>query len=402
MIAPAAKWANVRCNEQREAGVADTLTEPATARERVKTLAGLIGEEALAGEQLGRLTDHVADAMLGADLFSVLLPERYGGLGEGRAAYFEVVEEIARADGSAGWVASVCNAVNYAAFKGLPEEGRRELFGHGPVACWAALPPVASSQPRPGGYLVSTKGVFGSGSSVSRWVLVASPGSEAQGPAQFRAHYVPKHEVRIEEAAWDVMGLRGTASIDYAVDEVFVPTHRTYEYGYATGPAGGTTAVELMQLNALGLAAFASGVAQHALNELLDLARKTKRVAGQGMQAEDNVVQFGVGEIEGRMRAARTHVLSIAEKMDEAAASGRPFSGGLDAMQANQTLARASRDMVIFAFDNASAAAIYARHPLQRCLRDIFTGLKHASFTPALLGRIGKVRLGLDFGGPAF
>ena len=382
--------------------MADTLTMPGAAVERAKALAGLISEDALAGERLGRLTDRVADAMLGADLFSVMLPERYGGLGESRSAYFEAVEAIARADGSAGWVASVCNAVNYAAFKGLPEEGRHELFGHGPVACWAALPPVASSQPRPGGFLVSTKGVFGSGSSVSRWVLVASPGSEAQGPAQFRAHYVPKHEVDIDAGAWDVMGLRGTASIDYAVDEVFVPTHRTYEYGYATGPAGGTTATELIQLNALGLAAFASGVAQHALNELLALARKTKRVAGVGMQADDNVVQFGIGEIEGRMRAARTHALSIAARADEAAAAGRPFTAGLEAMQAHQTLARASRDMVIFAFDNAPTSVIYARHPLQRCLRDIFTGLKHASFTPTLLGRIGKVRLGLEFGGPAF
>jgi alkylation response protein AidB-like acyl-CoA dehydrogenase len=385
-----------------EAAVADTLTKPATALERAKALAGLIGEDALAGERLGRLTDRLADAMLGADLFSVLLPKRYGGLGESRAAYFEVVEEIARADGSAGWVASVCNAVNYAAFKGLAEEGRQEVFGHGPVACWAALPPVASSQPQAGGFLVSTKGVFGSGSSLCRWVLVASAGSQTKGAGQFRAHYVPKHKVSIDAGAWDVMGLRGTASIDYAVDEVFVPAHRTYEYGYATGPAGGTTAVELIQLNALGLAAFASGVAQHALNELLALARKTRRVAGEGMQADDNVVQFGIGEIEGRVRAARTHVLSIAARMDEAAASGLPFTAGLEAMQANQTLARSSRDMVIFAFDHAPTAAIYARHPLQRCLRDIFTGLKHASFTPTLLGRIGKVRLGLDFGGPAF
>lgn len=382
--------------------MADTLAMPTTALERAKAVAGLIEEDALAGERLGRLTDRVADAMLGADLFSVLLPQRYGGLGEGRAAYFKVVETIARADGSAGWVSSVCNAVNYAAFKGLPEEGRQELFGHGPVACWAALPPVASSQPHKDGYLVSTKGVFGSGSSVSQWVLVASPGLESSGPTQFRAHYVPKHEVRLDEAAWDVMGLRGTASIDYGIDEVFVPAHRTYDYGYSTGPEGGTTAVELIQLNALGLAAFASGVAQHALNELLALASKTKRVAGQGMQAEDNVVQFGIGEIEGRMRAARTHALSLAERMDEAAAAGRPFTAGLDAMQANQTLARASRDMVIFAFDHAPTSIVYARHPLQRCLRDIFTGLKHASFTPTLLGRIGKVRLGLDFGGPAF
>ena len=32
--------------------------------------------------------------------------------------------------------------------------------------------------------------------------------------------------------------------------------------------------------------------------------------------------------------------------------------------------------------------------PIQRCLRDIFAGLKHATFTPSILARIGKARLG--------
>ncbi len=66
--------------------------------------------------------------------------------------------------------------------------------------------------------------------------------------------------------------------------------------------------------------------------------------------------------------------------------------------QAAQTLARAARDMTVFAFDNAGTTVVLATNPLQRCLRDIFTGLKHAILTPAILGRIGKVRLGLDFG----
>jgi alkylation response protein AidB-like acyl-CoA dehydrogenase len=158
----------------------------------------------------------------------------------------------------------------------------------------------------------------------------------------------------------------------------------------------------LIQLNALGLAAFASGVARRAISELIACARTVKRTAGEGLLAEDNVVQFGIGELEGRMRAARSHVLSLAERMEDCARRERPFDAGLEAMQANQTLARACREAVIFAFDQAPTAAVYAKHPLQRCLRDIFTGLKHASFTPTLLGRIGKVRLGLDFGGPAF
>jgi hypothetical protein len=67
-------------------------------------------------------------------------------------------------------------------------------------------------------------------------------------------------------------------------------------------------------------------------------------------------------------------------------------------MQALQTLTRAARDMTVFAFDQAGTTVVHAANPLQRCLRDIFTGLKHGVVTPAILGRIGKVRLGLDYG----
>jgi len=58
--------------------------------------------------------------------------------------------------------------------------------------------------------------------------------------------------------------------------------------------------------------------------------------------------------------------------------------------------------MIVFAFDNAGTTVVLATNPLQRCLRDIFTGLKHAILTLAILGRIGKVRLGLDYGAVGF
>jgi len=73
----------------------------------------------------------------------------------------------------------------------------------------------------------------------------------------------------------------------------------------------------------------------------------------------------------------------------------------IELSQATHVLARAAREMVIFAFDYSSTSVVYARQPIQRCLRDIFTGLKHAAFTPSLLGRVGKVRLGLPYGGGA-
>jgi len=364
--------------------------------DRAKSLHGLISEAAETSERLGRIEDGVAGAMLEARLFSILVPERDGGLGAGRRAFFEAVEEIASADGSAGWCASVCNAVGLAASRGLPQEGRDEVFGHGPVACWTSLYPNAVVTQEPGGFRITCPGSFGSGSSLSQWVNVAgNVGAAHEG--RYRAFLVPKSEVEIKAGSWDVMGLRATASLDYAITDRFVPARLSWEYEWAPKDGGGPmSAAEGARLNAVGLSAFASGIGRRALSELIASAKKTKRVAAEGVQADDNVVQLGIGELEGRIRAARAHLVGLLEQLDDGTASD---DTALDVTQATHTLARASRDMVVFAFDHSGTSVIHARQPVQRCLRDIFTGLKHASFTPALLGRIGKVRLGLPFGG---
>ena len=110
------------------------------------------------------------------------------------------------------------------------------------------------------------------------------------------------------------------------------------------------------------------------------------------------MTQFGIGELEGRMRAARSHFLGLLAEQDRRIAMrGAPdLKIALDFEPGRaDSPTRAARDMTVFAFDNSGTGVVLASDPLQRCLRDIFTGLKHASFTPAILTRIGKARLGL-------
>ena len=102
-------------------------------------------------------------------------------------------------------------------------------------------------------------------------------------------------------------------------------------------------------------------------------------------------------EHEGRLRAARAHYLNLLGAQDRhIAAHGAPSPAiSSDLQQAALTLTRAARDMTVFAFDFAGTNVVMKSEPLQRCLRDIFAGLKHAAFTPGIHVRIGKARLGL-------
>ena len=182
--------------------------------DRARAISRLIDEEALAGERMGRLTDKVVAALLKANLFSIRLPQEDGGLGGTGVALFEAPEEIVRADGSAGWCMLISNAVGTFVHTGADPKARLEVFGNGPVACWATLLPKAKSVEVDGGFRVSGNFAWGSSSSLSRWVLVAGPLSDRDGEQWFRAHLLPKEDVEIKEDSWDVMGCaRQPASI---------------------------------------------------------------------------------------------------------------------------------------------------------------------------------------------
>src|SRR5579872_7056940 len=370
-----------------------------SALERARAISGVIGEEALAGERLGRLTDRAAEAILGANLCAIMVPRADGGLGGSRVEFFEATEAIAGADGSAGWCVGLCNGIGAFLHRGGSPRLRQEVFGDGPVSCWASLLPRGRSTPVDGGFRLSGSFGWGSGSSLSRWVLVSAALPDRDGFQWFRAHVLPKADVAIKEGSWDVMGLRATHSVDYDIENAFVPAHRTFEYPMASeANPGGVFGREGTVLGQIGMVAFASGVAQGALAELIEAAPKIKRMLVEGTQSEDGGVQFGIGELEGRLRAARTWYLGLVAEIDAAVAAGRTPAVGMDLMQASQTLTRAARDAATFGFDNAGTTVVYATNPLQRRLRDLFTGLKHGQLTPAILGRIGKVRLGLEFG----
>ena len=366
--------------------------------ERAKALYDLLGCEARESELGGRLTDRAAQALLNANLFSMLVARSNGGLEASRAEFFETVETVAKADGSAGWCLSVCATTAFVVSKAASVEVKREVFGDGPVALWTSLLPRAKSVAVEAGYKVSGRFGWGSGSSLARWVVVAEELPDRDRKQWFRAYVVPKSDVDCDLESWKPMGLEATASIDYAIRDKFVPAHRSFEYPFVEPETPGAFSTLLAAfLNQVGLTAFAAGVSQRALSELLAAAPKIRRTIGEGNQAEDSVVQYGIGEHDGRLRAARAHYLNLLGAQDRhIAAHGHSSPAiSLDLQQTALTLTRAARDLTVFAFDFAGTNAVMRGDPLQRCLRDIFAGLKHVAFTPGIYTRVGKARLGL-------
>jgi alkylation response protein AidB-like acyl-CoA dehydrogenase len=298
----------------------------------------------------------------------------------------------------------------------LSEEGRKAVFANGPVAVWGALQPKGTSEPVDGGYLVSGAWGWGSGSAQARFVEVQTMFQVESGAPWMRVHVIEKDKVQIDEGSWNVLGLRATTSINYKIENVFVPKHMTFEYPLSSEmfltrklvagkevdagdrAQGALRAVDHAAVGLAGLCGWAAGVAGRALDELTNKASNIYRLTGAGSQADDPLLQLGLAEHDGRLRVARTTMLSLLQLADRLQSEGAEVDAQLrvDIFQAGLTLTRAAREAVIFAYDNSGSSVIHMSNPIQRCLRDIFTGLKHAAASSGVFLRVGKARLGLE------
>jgi len=179
-------------------------------------------------EVAGRTVTTLEGLGSAANLCALLVPVEAGGRGGTRLDLFKVVEAIGRGDGSAAWCVSACNTVTYTAYMGLGPEGRREVFGHGPVAGWTMFAPRTLSTPVDGGFRISGKWSFSSGVDNADWMLLGvffGPPSGGSPIPDIRYVMLPKGDYKVIDD-WFVSGLRGTGSKGIVVEDAFVPNHR--------------------------------------------------------------------------------------------------------------------------------------------------------------------------------
>ena len=160
-----------------------------------------------------------------ADLWGVMCPTELGGAGLSMVEAIDVFAETAWADGSAGWChMAAASAIAYFASY-CSDEFVKPLFADGIPLAAGQFAPNGMATREQGGFRLTGRYSFGSGIDYADWCgagfLVPAPeGSDA--PAEYRFGLVPKSEVTLL-GNWDVLGLRSTASLDYSIEEVFVP-----------------------------------------------------------------------------------------------------------------------------------------------------------------------------------
>ena len=365
---------------------------PASLPDRARAVALLANEHAAYADSHGRLAEPVVEALHREGLYGMWVPASLGGAELNPLDSLRVIEHVAYGDPSAGWVlmASALAIGTGAAY--LDDQAVRELFG-GP-----RLPVIAGqgtrpgrAVPCPGGFRLTGSWSFASG--IKHGTHIHTLGL-IDGTNEARIFVLPVEQAVLIDN-WDVMGLRGTGSIDYRIDDVVVPEGYTHLARTEVPRRGGA----LYTLGIVGFAAmchsaWACGIGRRLLDELADQVRS--RGGRAGTQAGSESFLEAYGKAEGVYRAARALVYETWREAWEAVERGERLT------LRQQTTIRlamahvtwAAHDTAMFVYAAAGTSGLRAG-TVQRLFRDMHAGTQHVVASPPVFRATGRELAGL-------
>lgn len=377
---------------------------------RARELAPLFAANAAANESSGHLTAATIDALRESGLFHMLIPRCFGGAEVDPVEAMRIVEAVSYADGSTGWVLMATQICTGAAAAYLDPATATELFGG------RKIPPVIAGQGAPNGravaeghgFRLSGKWGYASGLKHADYIHTGAVVIENGAPRlipgtnqpDYRTFIVPVSEARLD-GNWDVLGLRATGSIDYVIDDVFVPEAYTHSPITVTPHQGGSFyRLGLLAMTSIGHSGFALGIGRRALDELAMLVgRKTARRGFLPPLAETELFQESYGAAEAQYRAARALVYETWSEIRDALGRGEALTTRqmtLSRLALNHVTSAAA-EICTFAYKTGGGVAL-RESALQRCFRDMFAGTQHFLTTPTVLRECGKELAGLADG----
>jgi 3-hydroxy-9,10-secoandrosta-1,3,5(10)-triene-9,17-dione monooxygenase len=194
--------------------------------QKARALAPKLRERAAATGQARRIPDETIQDFWDAGLWYTLKPKKFGGPEYRPDVALAAAGEIARADGSAGWVWAVLT-IHDLLVALWPEEFQQEYWAKNTLSA-SSFAPSGKAAPASGGYRISGKWTFCSGVDNADWLLLGTffgPPSGGSPIPDIRYVMLPKGDYKVIDD-WFVFGLRGTGSKGVVVDDVFVPNHR--------------------------------------------------------------------------------------------------------------------------------------------------------------------------------
>jgi len=347
--------------------------------ERARALAPLIAREADEIERTRRLTEPVVSALIQNGLYRVLLPQSLGGTEAPPEVFMRMLEEVAKTDASTAWCLGQCSVCAMVAAY-LDADAAREIFDMPPgILAWGAI--ANEVEVVPGGYRATARWEFASGCRQASWlgahvrILEAdgSPRLKPNGAPEVRTILFPVTSATMYDV-WDVIGLRGTGTDSYSVENLFIPEKfaALRDEPAALREQGPLYKLTTNTVFGLGFAAVSVGVARATLDAAVDLARGKESVGVKAMR-ENNAVQGQLGRTEGNLRAARAYLYATAtEAWRDLTRTGNVTEDHRIALRLASTWTiHQAAAVVDAAYHMAGATAVFSANKFERRFRDM-------------------------------
>jgi len=311
-------------------------------------------------------------------VYRALVARRFGGDEKSPAEFCQLIERIAEADGSAGWVASFGIGGVYLA--ALPLATLEKLYANGPDVVFAGgIFPPQPAELVEGGFKVSGRWSWGSGSMGAEVVGAGILPKNAEGSGLPRMAVMPREKVQIVPN-WDVMGLLGTGSHDIVVKDVVVPEEWTFVRGGAASLDTPLYRYPTLSFAAQVLTVVGLGIGRAAINEVLGMAAGRASVTGAPNLGERIYVQLEIARIEAELRAARAwFYAAIDDVWQVLLAGGTPTDHQVSMLRLSTTHAsRVGADVARRAQMLSGGTGVYESSPLAAQVRDAQMITQHA------------------------
>jgi len=338
--------------------------------------------------------------------FRLLLPRSVGGAELLPADFVPIIEEIAKADASTAWCLNQAAGCSMTAAY-LEPAAACEIFGE-PRGILAWGPGPGSARVVDGGYRVTASWSFASGSHHATWLGCHVPVVETDGTPRLhpdggpviRTMLFPKANARMTDI-WHVIGLKGTGSDRFSVEDLFVPQRHSATRDDGTRREQGVLyRFSSLQLYAAGFAGVAMGIARSTLDAFVALAQDKVPFRSAGALRDNQLIQSQVAQAEARLSAARAFLLHSLEEIT--AEVGRVGHITLDQRMvirlASTFAIHQSLQVVDTAYHAAGSTAIFEENPFERRFRDIHTVSQQLQGRQEHFETVGQYLLGLEPG----
>ena len=370
-------------------GVALDVDFPA----RAKAVAAVADEHAETGDRQGTLAEPVVEALHREGLYGMWVPRVVrGGAELDPLSSLQVIENVAHGDPSAGWVLMAAALAIGTGAAYLEDAAVDELFSDDrlPVIAGQGTRP-GTAVPRNGGFDLSGSWSFASG--IRHATHIHTLGI-IEGTGEPRIFVLPVGRATLVDN-WDVLGLRGTGSIDYRIDGAFVPEAYTHFAVTETPKRGGA----LFTIGIIGFAAmchsgWACGIGRRLLDELMKKVHGGVGRSGTLASSDSFLEQYA--KAEATYRAARALVYDTWADVTSTLQREERLSVRQHTMMrlAMAHVTWSCHDVADFVYKSAGTVALRSG-TIQRLFRDMHAGTQHVTSAPPVFRHAARELAGL-------